>query len=297
MRCTTSSSYPVKRRIPGSGLQPFPNHSRPKRRELPRGRTGTSGRPALDAARKSPVLIGVDRPPGVPIRTKRRATGHDRLSERGVELLHSQRVCQAFDLSREVLPLRARYGRNRLGQSLLLARRLVEAGVRFVNVNDKIHNGQLANWDSHENNFARLKDDLLPPADQALATLIEDLDERGLLESTLVVAMAEFGRTPRSIRRPVGTTGPIALASYWPAAECRAALSMVRATASAPIPRRTPYRRGTSQLLSTGSLASIQRPRSEIGRAGPIVLPRDNGCADSLLEEHDNLSDCAAAEL
>ncbi len=80
---------------------------------------------------------------------------------------------------------------------VLLARRLVEAGVRFVNVNDKIHNGQTANWDSHENNFGRLKDDLLPPADRAFSTLIEDLDARGLLDSTLVVSLAEFGRTPR----------------------------------------------------------------------------------------------------
>jgi uncharacterized protein (DUF1501 family) len=79
---------------------------------------------------------------------------------------------------------------------MLLARRLVEAGVRFVNVNDKVRNGQLANWDSHQNNFARLKDDLLPPADQSLAALLEDLDERGLLQSTPVVALAEFGRTP-----------------------------------------------------------------------------------------------------
>jgi uncharacterized protein (DUF1501 family) len=73
----------------------------------------------------------------------------------------------------------------------------VEAGVRFVNVNDKVHNGQLANWDSHENNFERLKNDLLPPADLAFSALVEDLDQRGLLESTLVVALAEFGRTPR----------------------------------------------------------------------------------------------------
>jgi len=84
-----------------------------------------------------------------------------------------------------------------LGQSLLLARRLVEAGVRLVNVNDKIINGQLANWDSHENNFGRLKNDLLPPADRAFSALIDDLDARGLLDSTLVVALAEFGRTPK----------------------------------------------------------------------------------------------------
>jgi hypothetical protein len=128
--------------------------------------------------------------------------------ERALGLLQSQRVRQAFDLSREPDRLSERYGRNPLGQSMLLARRLVEAGVTFVNVNDKIHNGQLANWDSHQNNFARLKDDLLPPADQAYAALIEDLDARGLLESTLVVALAEFGRTPR-INRSAGR-------DHWP---------------------------------------------------------------------------------
>ena len=117
--------------------------------------------------------------------------------ERALELLRSERVRRAFDLSQEAPSLRERYGRNKLGQSLLLARRLVEAGVRFVNVNDKVHNGQLANWDSHENNFPRLKDDLLPPADQAFSALIEDLDTRGLLDSTLLVTLAEFGRTPR----------------------------------------------------------------------------------------------------
>jgi hypothetical protein len=117
--------------------------------------------------------------------------------ETAFRLLHSEPARRAFDLSRESPGLRERYGRTTLGQSLLLARRLVEAGVRFVNVNDKVHNGQLANWDSHENNFGRLKNDLLPPADRAFSALIEDLDARGLLETTLVVALAEFGRTPR----------------------------------------------------------------------------------------------------
>lgn len=112
-------------------------------------------------------------------------------------LLRSAAVRRAFDLAQEPPALRDRYGRTTLGQSLLLARRLVESGVRFVNVNDKISNGQLANWDSHENNFGRLKSDLLPPADQAFSALVEDLSARGLLESTLVVALAEFGRTPR----------------------------------------------------------------------------------------------------
>src|SRR5439155_15875576 len=91
--------------------------------------------------------------------------------ERAFNLLYSEQTRQAFDLAREPEALRERYGRNTLVQRLLLARRLVEAGVRFVNVNDKINNGQTANWDSHENNFGRLKDDLLPPADQAFSAL------------------------------------------------------------------------------------------------------------------------------
>src|SRR5947208_6079329 len=117
--------------------------------------------------------------------------------ERALNLLHSTQVRRAFALSDEGVTVRDRYGRTPLGQSLLLARRLVEAGVRFVNVNDKVRNGQLANWDSHENNFGRLQNDLLPEADQAFSALIEDLAARGLLESTLVIAMGEFGRTPR----------------------------------------------------------------------------------------------------
>jgi hypothetical protein len=116
---------------------------------------------------------------------------------RAFNLLHSEETRRAFDLAREPAPLRERYGRNRLGQSMLLARRLVEAGVRFINVNDKISNGQLENWDSHENNFGRLKNDLLPPADQAFSALILDLEARGLLDSTLVIGLAEFGRTPK----------------------------------------------------------------------------------------------------
>jgi hypothetical protein len=117
--------------------------------------------------------------------------------QRAFDLLGSATVRRALDLSGESTAVRERYGRNTLGQSLLLARRLVEAGVRFINVNDKVTNGQQANWDSHENNFGRLKNDLLPPADQALSALVEDLDVRGLLPSTLVVALAEFGRTPK----------------------------------------------------------------------------------------------------
>jgi hypothetical protein len=116
--------------------------------------------------------------------------------ERAFNLLRSETVRRAFDLGLEPAAMRDRYGRGKLGQSVLLARRLVEAGVRFTTVFDGVYNGQDANWDSHATLFARHRQ-LLPPADQALAALIGDLEDRGLLDSTLVVAMGEFGRTPK----------------------------------------------------------------------------------------------------
>jgi Protein of unknown function (DUF1501) len=124
-------------------------------------------------------------------------TARDIYTEKAFRLLHSPAVRRAFDLGSEGPKLRDRYGRNKLGQSVLLARRLVEAGVRFVTVYDGQYNGQTANWDSHENVFGRLKNDLIPPADQSFAALINDLSSRGLLDETLVIAMGEFGRTPK----------------------------------------------------------------------------------------------------
>lgn len=117
-------------------------------------------------------------------------------SDRAVRLLGSPEVRNLFDIHKEPERLRERYGRHRLGQSLLLARRLVQGGVNFVAAFDGQTNGQDANWDSHEKLFPRHKQ-LIPPADQALSALIEDLEARGLLSSTLVVALGEFGRTPK----------------------------------------------------------------------------------------------------
>lgn len=116
--------------------------------------------------------------------------------QRAFDLLRSDAVRKAFDISSEDQRTRERYGRNIHGQSALLARRLVESGVRFVSVYDKVHNG-LDNWDTHVNNFGRLKDQLLPPCDMAFSALVEDLEARGLLDTTLVVMLGEFGRTPR----------------------------------------------------------------------------------------------------
>ena len=94
--------------------------------------------------------------------------------------------------------VRERYGRHKYGQSLLLARRLVEAGVRLVTVywGGRVNN-PLPHWDTHFNNNRRLRDELLPPFDQCFSAFLDDLAQRGLLDSTLVVCMGEFGRTPR----------------------------------------------------------------------------------------------------
>jgi hypothetical protein len=97
---------------------------------------------------------------------------------------------EAFAIDQEDDGLRDAYGRHRFGQSCLLARRLIESGVRFVTVTD-------GGWDTHQNNFKSLKDRLLPPVDQALPQLLIDLEQRGVLDSTLVVWLTDFGRTPK----------------------------------------------------------------------------------------------------
>lgn len=110
--------------------------------------------------------------------------------QRAYGLLSSTDARAAFDLSKEQDKLRDAYGRTQLGQGLLLARRLVEGGVRFVTVTS-------GGWDTHNNGFNALKSNLLPNFDRALATFLQDLADRGLLKKTLVIVMGEFGRTPK----------------------------------------------------------------------------------------------------
>lgn len=117
----------------------------------------------------------------------------DTFNERAFEILQSEKAAGAFDLTKEPDSVRERYGRHRWGQSHLLARRLIESGTRFVTTN----NGPSIIWDTHDDNTNRLKNKLVPPMEQAYAALLDDLDERGLLDSTLVVWMGEFGRTPK----------------------------------------------------------------------------------------------------
>jgi Protein of unknown function (DUF1501) len=115
------------------------------------------------------------------------------------EILGS-RAGEALELRRESPAARDRYGRTAVGQSLLMARRLVEAGVSLVTVNwhdETTIDGVNTCWDTHQNNFAKLKTLLCPLFDRAFPALVEDLHQRGLLETTLVVAVGEFGRTPK----------------------------------------------------------------------------------------------------
>jgi hypothetical protein len=120
-------------------------------------------------------------------------------------LILSQRARIALDLSKESGELRDKYGRTTFGQSLLLARRLVEAGTRVVEVNwPKVANSDNHSWDMHTGLPDRIKRQAAPMLDPGLATLIEDLDQRGLLAETLVVAVGEFGRAPQ---RGLSTSG------------------------------------------------------------------------------------------
>jgi hypothetical protein len=115
--------------------------------------------------------------------------GLDLFHRQAAEILLADRVRAALDLSREPAALRDDYGRTPLGQGVLAARRLIEAGARFVTLGS-------GGWDTHSGNFGLLRNRLLPPLDQAISTLIGDLASRGLLDETIVVCAGEFGRTP-----------------------------------------------------------------------------------------------------
>ena len=123
------------------------------------------------------------------------------MHQKAFDLLHSEASRAAFELEREPAALRAKYGAHKFGQSVLLARRLIEAGTRLVQVNwpreGAAEVGGSPLWDTHKNNAGRVRDVLGPQFDRTFATLIDDLSERGLLDETLVAAMGEFGRSPK----------------------------------------------------------------------------------------------------
>ena len=126
---------------------------------------------------------------------------YDSHNQQAFDLLRSANARHAFALDQEPPALRDRYGRHKFGQCVLLARRLVEAGVSLVQTTTRASYGDMAAdnpcWDTHSKNSERLRDALMPPMDLAYSALLEDLNQRGMLDDTLVVWMGEFGRTPR----------------------------------------------------------------------------------------------------
>jgi uncharacterized protein (DUF1501 family) len=110
-----------------------------------------------------------------------------------LSVLTSGKVARAFDIDKEPAAIRDKYGRHAFGQSILLARRLVEAGVPVVQANM----GRVQNWDNHGDLFKRMKKDLLPPVDAGVSALLDDLTDRGMLDDTLVMMVGEFGREPK----------------------------------------------------------------------------------------------------
>ncbi len=123
---------------------------------------------------------------------------YNRYQERAISLLVDGKMKDVFDVSKVEASTRERYGENVFGWSLLVARRLVEAGVSLIQVNL----GNNETWDTHGNAFPNLKNYLLPPMDRGVSALLDDLDERGLLDDTLIVMAGEFGRTPKIFTIP-----------------------------------------------------------------------------------------------
>jgi hypothetical protein len=132
-------------------------------------------------------------------------SSRDSFYTRAYDIISSPAAKKAFNVAEEPDKVRDRYGRTTFGQSCLLARRLVEAGVRFITVT-------MGGWDTHSDNFKQLKDNLLTPMDDGYSALLEDLHQRGLLESTLVIWMGEFGRTPK--------VNQLAGRDHWPDTSC-----------------------------------------------------------------------------
>lgn len=143
----------------------------------------TSRRQLLDGMNRNPMLQN----------SSGRSNAFGQQQDIAFSLLSSDRVARAFEMNREEVSTRERYGRNTFGQSLLLSRRLIEAGVPMV----QAAMGIVQTWDTHVDNWGRLKNTLLPQLDRGLGALMDDLSSSGLLNQTMVIVTGEFGRTPK----------------------------------------------------------------------------------------------------
>jgi hypothetical protein len=161
-----------------------------------RGITLPSGMTLEELENREKLLRGFDRKLKALDKSADLVEGLDAFHQQALEILRSDKTKKAFNLAQEPKELRERYGLNGFGQGALAARRLTEAGVRFVTLS-------LGGWDTHGRNFEALSKRLLPQLDQTLSALVEDLSNRGLLEHTVIYCAGEFGRTPK-INRNAG---------------------------------------------------------------------------------------------
>lgn len=188
----------------GASYNPFSPDSNPNDQNFQVRNMKLPGNLSLNRLERRQQLLGKVDTIRRDIDTKGDIVGLDKFYHDAFEMVTNEKALRAFDIHKEDPRLREKYGRNDLGQSCLLARRLVESGVTYVTVQAG------GGWDTHGNNFAELKNRLLPQFDRAVAALVDDLYVRGLQDEVLVMAMGEFGRTPR--------INPGAGRDHWPGA-------------------------------------------------------------------------------
>lgn len=188
----------------GASFNPFSPDSNPNELGFQVRNMKLPGNLSLNRLERRQQLLGQVDTIRRDIDTKGDIVGLDKFYHDAFEMVTNEKALRAFDIHKEDPRLREKYGRNDLGQSCLLARRLVESGVTYVTVQAG------GGWDTHGNNFAELKNRLLPQFDRAVAALVDDLFVRGLQDDVLVMAMGEFGRTPR--------INPQAGRDHWPGA-------------------------------------------------------------------------------
>jgi hypothetical protein len=202
---------------------------------------------------------------------------YGRTQQRAFGMLTSTQLRRAFDLDSEPARLRDRYGRTLFGSSVLVGRKLVEAGVQFVNIFWDNYAPRLNvldyGWDTHEVNFLTLRDAYLPRLDLTYSALLEDLDGRGMLDETLVVILSDFGRTPRVNN----TAGPTVTPSSSPGPASAAARSTAPPTPMPPSSATIPSAPPTSAPRSMNAWASTRKCRSTTAPAGQFPWPTAEG--------------------
>jgi len=192
-------------------------------------------------------------------------------------LLTSGKMHDALDYTREATRTRESYGMTLFGQSCLAARRLIEAGAKFVTVIWDAYGLNAGSWDTHHNHYGRLKEFLLPVFDQTFSALILDLEQRGLLDETLVLVLSEHGRTPQIDSRPRGAGPPPLVTRVLPGLRGRRhGARQPRRANGQECRRRGRKRRSRPRIFSrlhSTSWASIRRARLPIPLAGPCRSP------------------------